>query len=659
MAAVAASAAALATPPQRTDTDHDYPLAGETLGLWRLVRGVGRGGMGEVYEAEYDYLNLLSLRYGPESREAIRLELRSLSRVDQARLASEMLGAPLPHDARFAIKACSARSGTPGHKRFLQEAEVAQRLGEHPYIVSVHAVNGGLPPLLGARHDLRVDLERGKHKDVAFMVMDLASRTFDHTKLEIEEAVHVVRCIATALDHAHSHGIIHRDLKPENLLGSIQHPLLTDFGIAKELDQTEGLTRTGQIIGTLDYMSPEQATDAKRVDHRSDIYSLGVVLYEMSTRGCLPYFHKQDRESCLAAIRSERSEPKWPREQCPGFPIGLERVILKALAHRMEDRYQAMSEFIGDLDRVARGDSLSMFGRISPRRWLRFQFRRHPRLIWGSVAGCVLVALAVLALILPDLLDQHRRDLDNDLDWLEKNVVARIEARLECQPSATDGTRIKDLDKRLSSFEKERYPEQRQRRAALQGRLLSSRSLLARFAAVSGGTPIATDEAIAAKDQLQLAVSGTDPGLWDLRATGLHLQEDARLQFGPYGAGTVYIKLEARTGPGFALRISESADPRHVSVWRVRDGWLELWWREDEKPEELISRQPFGDGRNATIAIAMEASADGVRSWWGAQRIDDPARRGLTAGASAEMVLLLPKGSDLQTLEIWPQAGPK
>jgi serine/threonine protein kinase len=122
--------------------EHDYPMIGETLGIWRLVRGLGRGGMGEVYEAEYDYVYLLSLSYQADQREVIRQELQALSRAEQARLAGEMLGTPLPPDARFAIKVCNARTGTPGHKRFLQEAEMAQRLGDHPYIVSVHAVNG-------------------------------------------------------------------------------------------------------------------------------------------------------------------------------------------------------------------------------------------------------------------------------------------------------------------------------------------------------------------------------------------------------------------------------------------------------------------------------------------------------------------------------------
>ena len=224
-----------------------------------------------------------------------------------------MLGKSLPPDARFAIKVCSARSGTAGHRRFIQEAELAQRLGDHPYIVTVHAIQAGSgteTAMLSrdVRH-LNLPVERGPHADVAFMVMDLAVRDYSHDRMSIRSAVHVVRCIALALDHAHQAGVVHRDLKPENILGSKHHPLLTDFGIAKELDQSLGLTRTGQIIGTLDYMSPEQATDAKNVDHRSDIYSLGVVLYEFATGGHLPYIHLAEREAALGAIRSERAEP--------------------------------------------------------------------------------------------------------------------------------------------------------------------------------------------------------------------------------------------------------------------------------------------------------------------------------------------------------------
>jgi serine/threonine protein kinase len=648
----------LAVAVNKVDSDadeHDYPMIGETLGLWRLVRGLGRGGMGEVYEAEYDYLYLLSLSYAADQRELIRQELRTLSREEQARLAGEMLGTPLPPNARFAIKVCNARIGTPGHKRFLQEAEVAQRLGDHPYIVTVHAVNGGNTLTSGAG---RFELERGKHKDVAFMVMDLAARDYDHTKVSIAEAVHVVRCIATALDHAHSNGIIHRDLKPENILGSIQHPLLTDFGIAKELDQTHGLTRTGQIIGTLDYMSPEQATDAKRVDHRSDIYSLGVVLYEYATQGSLPYFHKMDRESCLAAIRSERVEPRWPREYQDNFPVGLERIILKAMAHSMDDRYQAMSEFITDLDRWSRHDWIPFWGRVRMHAWVRHELRRHPRIIWGAGGGILASALLTLAILLPGWLDHNRRELDQELNDFEK-IVRRIEDGKESQPSRDDIAKIKTLDQRLEWFGKDRYTEQQLRRNELERRLRSRRWLMAQFASDSRAT-IRNEDAHAAMEQLRLA-TGDGAQYWNLVPDGLFIQEPIeKLTLGPYGTGVTCCMIRIRTRDGFQLRIHElNGQPTHVTTWRVQNQQLQLVYREDEKP--LVTLRPPEalpvDQEFVQLDIALEVTGNRIRSWSKRAGLEHKYV-GINPGSAAMVELDLPKKSVLMLLEIRPEGPP-
>jgi serine/threonine protein kinase len=651
--------ASAAVPQSSRADEHDYPMVGETLGLWRLVRGLGRGGMGEVYEAEYDYIHLLSLRYGIEQRDMIRQELAAITRNDQALLAGEMLGTNLPPDARFAIKVCNARNGTAGHKRFLMEAEVAQRLGDHPYIVTVHAVNGGLDEHQGPAR--RLDLDRGKYRDVAFMVMDLATRTYDHCKLTILESVYVVRCIATALDHAHRHGIIHRDLKPENILGPIEHPLLTDFGIAKEIDQTDGLTRTGQIIGTLDYMSPEQATDAKRVDHRSDIYSLGVVLYEMSTQGCLPYSHKLDRDTCLAAIRSERYEPRWPREYKLDFPPSLERCILKAMSHNMENRYQAMSEFITDLDRFSRGERIPFLGRVKVKSWLRFQLRRRPKLIWGG--GILLAAGLLITLIIwtRSALDETRWSLKTQLDALEKVVLA-VEERRQPQPDRDELKIIPTIDGYLQPLSKDRYTDERKRRQELITRLDSSRWLRVQFAGTLNGRPLSAQDRNTAKEQLQIAAQAVDPQ-WTLEGTdGLLIYETTTLSLGPYGTGNVYCIIRLTTNDDFKLAVRESTDVRHLTTWTLGQGKLSLMRKEDEKPTEELHSELLAPGRPSyDLSIFLELKPDKIRSWWplagGVKEFSFPVP-GLRTGSPAKVELTLPKGSRVRSLEIWTKGPP-
>ena len=197
-------------PSVRRDDDQGYPLVGETISMWRLTEGIGRGGMGEVYAAEYDFEHLFAIHF-PNGGETVRDEISRLPRAEQARLAGRILGLQLPADQQFAIKICNARSNTAGYRRFLQEAQVAHRLGDHPYIITVHWINGDDGPD-GVMQKLALD--RSKHRDLAFMVMDLEKCTFDRNRLTLGESVHIVRCIATALDHAHSQGVIHRDLKP-------------------------------------------------------------------------------------------------------------------------------------------------------------------------------------------------------------------------------------------------------------------------------------------------------------------------------------------------------------------------------------------------------------------------------------------------------------
>jgi serine/threonine protein kinase len=642
----------------RVNHEHDYPMVGETIGLWRLVRGLGRGGMGEVYEGEYDYHHLLSLRYGLEQRELIRMELEALPRAEQARLVSKVMGTPLPADAHFAIKICNARSGTPGYRRFLQEAELAQRLGDHPYIVTVHQVSGPLDAI--SEMAKKFALDQGKYRDLAYMVMDLATSVIDPTRLTIGEAVHVVRCIATALDHAHSQGVVHRDLKPENILATIEHPLLTDFGIAKEIDQSEGLTRTGQIIGTLDYMSPEQATDAKRVDHRSDIYSLGVVLYEFATQGHLPYSDKLDRDSCLAAIRNDRFEPRWPREHMPRFPVRLERIILKAMAHRQEERYQAMSDFITDLDRFTRGEPVHWWGRVNPRSLARFHLRRHPRLVWGSVAGVVLVLAILASLWIPQALDATRRDIVNKLEGIDRQI-GQIESRKRMQLDHQAETDRHELDSALSN---DKYPELKERLVDLEERLLAAKRLELYFdpalQPVHGtDTVLAPPEAL---EQLKLA-TGVDTLTANCTANGLCITEDTQLKLRNFGHGVVFWYAVLQLPPlasydAFSVVVQEE-DPengsKHQLSWLIKDGWVTLESVEDEvKQVTVLRREPLP--QNLHLSLALEVGPDHIRSWTTGGKMERYAIRGLRDNSPASITMALPKDTYVGKLIVNPRA---
>src|SRR6185369_14584466 len=190
---------------------------------------------------------------------------------------------------------------------------------------------------------------------------------------------------AEALDHAHTRGILHRDIKPGNLLLDEQGQLwVTDFGLA-QIQGNPGLTLSGDILGTLRYMSPEQAL-ARRVviDGRTDVYSLGVTLYELLT--LRPAFDGKDREEVLRKIAFE--EPERPRRLKRDIPLELETITLKAMARTPTDRYGTAQELADDLRRFladepirARRPTLAQ----RARRWMR----RHQTLVWSAAVGIV------------------------------------------------------------------------------------------------------------------------------------------------------------------------------------------------------------------------------------------------------------------------------
>src|SRR5881296_22284 len=168
-------------------------------------------------------------------------------------------------------------------------------------------------------------------------------------QLSIEETVRIATQVASALDYAHRHGVIHRDIKPENILLHEGEAMLADFGIALAVREAGGprLTESGLSLGTPQYMSPEQATGDRQLDARSDIYSLGAVLYEMIAGE--PPFSGATTQAVIAKLLTER--PTRLRVIRSAVPPGVEEAVTRALGKTRADRFGSAAEFVEALSR--------------------------------------------------------------------------------------------------------------------------------------------------------------------------------------------------------------------------------------------------------------------------------------------------------------------
>ncbi len=237
-------------------------------------------------------------------------------------MAVVYLAHDLRHDRPVALKVLHPElAETLGTDRFLREIKLAARL-QHPHIVSVH--DSG-------------EVRTGEGPAFLWFTMPYieGESLRDHLRRErqlpVEEAVRITREVALALDFAHRHGIIHRDVKPENILLVDDQALVADFGIGRAIDSAsadDGITNTGFAVGTPAYMSPEQAVGQRDIDGRTDVYSLGVVLYEMLA-GEAPF-----GGPTAQAIIAKRMTGEIPslRRLRPSVPEPLEGVVLTALA---------------------------------------------------------------------------------------------------------------------------------------------------------------------------------------------------------------------------------------------------------------------------------------------------------------------------------------
>ena len=278
-------------------------LTGQSLGRYQILEQLGEGGMATVYKA---YDTLLD-----------RFVAIKVIRTDQfaPSLLDEML------------------------KRFEREAKALAKLS-HPNIVHVH--------------------DYGENAGAPYLVMEyLPSGTLKQKEglsMPWQQALHILLPIAQALAYAHEHNVIHRDIKPANILLTENGlPMLSDFGIAKLLENNSGgtLTGAGMSIGTPEYMAPEQWTG--QASPQSDIYSLAVVFYELVT-GRKPYIG----DTPVGIMLKQVNEPlPRPSQFVPDLPESVENVLLKGLARHPEDRYASMADFADALNTLAGGQTIA------------------------------------------------------------------------------------------------------------------------------------------------------------------------------------------------------------------------------------------------------------------------------------------------------------
>jgi serine/threonine protein kinase len=340
------------------------------LGDFRLLREVGRGGMGVVYEAEQLSLRRrVALKVLPF---AAALDPRQLQRFKNEALAA----AHLRHENIVPVYMVGEERGVHYYAmQFVEGRSLAHLIAELRVQTAAcpkQSANGHPEGAIGLTPPAAVlSTERSSG----------SRRYYDWVARQGRQA-------ALALEHAHAVGVVHRDVKPANLLLDPRGQLwVTDFGLAHMAGAT-GLTVTGEMLGTLRYASPEQVLARQGVvDHRSDVYSLGATLYELLT--LRPVFEGRDRNELLRQIAD--AEPRPPRSLHPSVPRELETVVLKALRKEPAERYPTARALADDLQRFL-DDRPVLARRPTAAERLRKLVRRHPALVGAGVV--VLVVLS-------------------------------------------------------------------------------------------------------------------------------------------------------------------------------------------------------------------------------------------------------------------------
>jgi WD40 repeat protein len=371
--------------PRLPDAHHVAGAADapERLGRFTIERELGRGGLGIVY-----------LAHDPKLGRRVALKV---PRFDTA-------------------------SSEETKRRFLREAEAAARLG-HPNLVALYDVSDeGEKTFLACEYCAGPTLSQWRKA---------------HTEpIPFRQAAAISLALAEAVEHAHSRGVLHRDIKPGNVIlaegpqdvtspASAEDlafiPKLTDFGMAKLLEQEQGETRTGVVLGTLSYMSPEQAEGkVSELDARTDIYGLGAVLYELLT-GSAPYAGATEADTLRRLISAE---PVEPRQLRPDVPRDLEAITQKCLARQPSARYPTAHDLASDLRRFLAGEPTVARPLSVAERTLKWCRRRPSSALLAAVLGLSAVALLTTVLAYTARVQKEAERADRERAVAEREAEA-------------------------------------------------------------------------------------------------------------------------------------------------------------------------------------------------------------------------------------------
>ena len=518
----------------------------DRIGTYKIVRRIGQGGMGTVYEA---------LQANPERTVALK--------VVSARFSSEA-----------------------SLKRFDYESYVLGQL-QHPGIAQVYDA-GTAQSREGVEPFFAMELVDGER------LTDYATQQALNTREKLE----LVARICDAIHHAHQKGIVHRDLKPGNILVTAAgDPKILDFGIARAVDDDARRqtlqTGTGEIVGTLAYMSPEQTTgDASLIDTRSDIYSLGIILYELLA-GRLPF--EVETTSLFDALRSIRDEepPRIGRLQ-PALRGDVETIVHTALAKETDRRYASAAEFGADIGRFLRNEAISAHPPSAIYQLQKFAVRNKV-LVAAAVAIIVVLVAGITTSIWYAL--QSQRDAKLATQRLAESQA--VTAFLQDTLAAGDPYSV-EQDPKLSTLLKARtlaLRDDESMATATRAALLESLAMAYYGVAFYEDAESLARQALEIRRQHSEAASPeVAESLWNL-ANIVHRQgryDEARETL----EEALAVREAIADGPD--LRIADVLDLLSTVLWLTEAGG-----EEEVQRQALQIRQALLPGDNLTVAVSL------------------------------------------------------